>query len=328
MSEPTQKRELHPAFRPARDYIVALAPLLAMGTYLYGPRVLILAAISLVTAFACDILTALATSRRYEASDLSSYMYALIFTVMLPATASYQMVALGAAVTVLLGKQAFGGYGGYPFHPSAFGFAFTAVCFQNEIFKYPRPFTALALGPSAGEITVYGGISNTLRLGGVPEADLTDMLIGRYPATMGTAFCLIIAACGALLIARGTLKWRISASYLVTCAAFALALPRINAPALDSLMYEMLSGAVVFAAVFMAAIPSLSPRGGWAQAVYGLALGLAVTLFRRVGYFEMGVCFATLLVNPLAPWFDRIFSGEKKAKRTLSKKTEKGGERA
>lgn len=333
MGELSEKRALHPAFRPARDYLFALVPLLAMGTYLYGWRVPILAGISLATAFVCDILTTLATSRRYEASDLSSYMYALIFTVMLPATASYHMLALGTAVTVLLGKQAFGGYGGYPFHPSAFGYAFTAVCFQDTIFKYPKPFSQIGLGITAGDVTLYGGVSSTLRLGGVPEVDAADLLIGNYQSPIGTAFCAIILACGALLIARGTVSLRISLSYLLTCAAFAYALPRISATPLESLTYEMLSGAVIFAAVFIVAVPSLSPKQPWAKVFYGIAMGCAVTLFRRLGYFEMGVCFATLLVNPLTPWFDRVFApdGKKRKKKKNNASLEegaKGGESA
>ncbi|MDO4566460.1 MAG: RnfABCDGE type electron transport complex subunit D [Oscillospiraceae bacterium] len=316
MSEQAEKRELHASFRPSRDYLIALAPLLAMAVYLYGWRVLLMAAASLLTALGCDLLTALFTGRKYDSSEISSYMFALIYTVMLPATASYHIVALGTAVAVLLGKQAFGGYGGYPFHPSAFGFAFTAVCFQDEVFKYPRPFSSINLGLSTGDTVLYDGISTTLRLGGVPEVDLTDLLIGSYAGPMGATFCLIIIACFVLLVMRRTISWQESFFFLLTCGVIAALLPRAQLGWLDSLAYEMCSGAVIFAAVFLVSTPSIVPKAPAAKAVYGIVMGLAVTLFRRIGYFEMGVCFAALLVNPLAPWLDRI---------TQPKKTAKGG---
>ncbi|MEG2083753.1 MAG: RnfABCDGE type electron transport complex subunit D, partial [Oscillospiraceae bacterium] len=294
---------------------------LLMSGYLYGVRVAIIAGVSLVTALLCDLLVMMLTRRKADWSDISSYMLALIFVVMLPASVSYYIVAIGTAVTVLLGKQAFGGYGGYPFHPSAFGFAFTAVCFQNEVFKYPKPFSQIGLGIRS-DAAVYDGISTALRMGGVPDVERTDLLIGRYHGPMGATFCLIILACLALLIAHGTMTWHIPVSFLATCSIFALAMPRIQTTRIDSLLFELLSGAVIFAAVYIVAAPSISPNRAGAKLLYGVAMGLATTLFRRIGYFEMGVCFATLLINPLAPWFDRVLERLQKKPRSKGGETE------
>ena len=307
MSKTRFAQPRHPSFVPCRDYLFALLPLYGMATYLYGLRVPILAALSVVTALCCDLLAALLTRRRYDISDLSSLLFGLIYTAMLPASVDYSVAVLGTAVTVLLGKAAFGGYGRYPFHPAAFGFAFMSVCLPQEIYQYPRPFSEIGVGFDSGA-TLYSGVANALRLGGVPNVDRTDLLLGQYAGPLGTTFCLILLACLVLLIARGTVAWQIPAGYLATCALWAFVFVRIPASRLESVMYEMLSGAVIFCAVFIISAPSLAPKSRRAKALYGVVMGIAAMFYRTVGVYEMGVCFAALLVNPLAPCFDRVFA--------------------
>ncbi len=307
MPKRKQSRPRHPSFAPSRDYLLAMLPVLGMATYLYGLRVPVMAVLSLVTALVCDLLTALFMRRRYDPTDLSSYLFGLVYTIMLPASMRYTVIVIGTVVTVVLGKAAFGGYGRYPFHPAAFGFAFMSVCLPDEIFMYPRPFSAIGLGMESGA-ALYPGIAGTLKLGGLPTVDRADLLLGKYPGPLGTTFCLILLACLVLLIARRTISWQIPFFYLLSCMAWSLVFVRIPVTRPESALYEMLSGALVFSALFIVSAPSLAPKGGLARAVYGIVMGLAVMFYRTVGVYEMSVCFAVLLINPLAPYFDRVFA--------------------
>lgn len=318
MADLELRKQRHPSFVPCRDYIFAMLLLIGMASYLYGLRVVILAAVSLATSIACDLLACLMRRTRWELTDLSSEMFALMYTLMLPASIGYGVAMLGTAVTVLLGKHAFGGYNCYPFHPAAFGFAFVSVCVGDALYQYPRPFSEIGLGLQSGA-QLYSGVAQALRQGGVPNVDTTDLLLGQYAGPMGTTFCLIILSCLMLLIARGTVSWQIPTSYLLVCALWAFAFPRIQTTRLLSVVYEMLSGAIIFSAVFIASVPSLSPQTKWGKVAYGVTMGLFTMFYRTVGIFEMGVCFAALFVNPLAPWFDRLF-----AKKTVRMK---GGKR-
>ncbi|MEG2233869.1 MAG: RnfABCDGE type electron transport complex subunit D [Oscillospiraceae bacterium] len=300
-------KQLHPSFAPCRDYIFAMLPLIGMATYLYGLRVPIMVVISLATAFVCDFAASLLRRVKFDISDISSYMFAVIFTIMLPATINYNVIVLGTVVVVLLGKHAFGGYGCYPFHPSAFGFAFMTLCIGDGMFMYPKPFSQIGIGV-ASDTVLYPGIAGALKLGGVPNVDTTNLLLGQYQGPMGTTFCLIILSCIVLLIARRTITWHIPISYLFTCGLWAFAFPRIQAGRLESVMYEMFSGAIIFCAAFIISAPSLAPTGRRAKIAYGVAVGIFSMFYRSVGVYEMGVCFAALLVNPLIPYFDRIFA--------------------
>ena len=307
MAENEILKRRHVSFVPCRDYIFAMLLLIGMATYLYGPRVLLLATVSTAASVACDLLACAMRRTKWEPTDLSSPMFALMYVLMLPASIGYGVAVLGAVVTVLLGKHAFGGYRHYPFHPAAFGFAFVSVCVGDAIYRYPRPFAEIGLGAESGA-QLYSGVAQALRQGGVPNVDTTDLLLGQYAGPMGTTFCLIILSCLMLLIARGTVSWQIPTSYLLICALWAFAFPRIQTTRLLSVVYEMLSGAIIFSAVFIAATPSLAPKTGWGRAAYGATMALFTMFYRTVGIFEMGVCFAALFVNPLAPWFDRVFA--------------------
>lgn len=300
-----EKKPLHPSFRPCRDYIIAMVPLLALASYLYGKRPLLLCAVAVVTAVLCDGLVSLLRRMPPDLTDLSGPMFALMFTLMLPASARYETAALGVAFTVLLGKHAFGGYEQYPFHPVAFGFAFASACWPEELYHYPRAFSAIGIGADSGA-NVYAGVAEAMRYGGVPSTSKTDLILGSYPGPMGATFCLVILACMVLFVVHRTISWRIVFSYLATCAVWAFLFPRIQATRFESVLYEMLTGAIIFCAVFIVPEPSVTPVSPLAKYLFGGVYGILTMMFRTFGPYEMGVCFAALLIGPLAPAFERL----------------------
>ncbi len=302
-----QPRELHSSYRPCRDYLFCMVPLIAMAWYLYGLRPVLLVVLSVFVAFICDLLANLLRRTRYQPSDLSSLMFAIIFTMMLPASVPYYVVIIGVSITVLLGKHAFGGYNAYPFHPSAFGFCFVSVCWTQNVYSYPHSFENLGLGIMS-TATLHEGVASTLKHGGIPAIDSLDLLIGNYPGPVGTTFCIICLSFLVLLIAHKSTTWHIPVAFLATCALWAMLFPRIQAGALDSVMYEMLSGAIVFSSVFIVAEPTIAPNNTNARLLFGVLFGIGTMIFRYFGVYEMGVCFAALLINPLAAYFDRLFN--------------------
>jgi len=299
-----QMSGLHESFRPCRDFIIAMVPLIGLAAYLYGPRVLILFGLSVATAFLCDLIAAVFSRNGMRVSDISSHMFAMIFTIMLPASSRYEIAVIGTAVTILLGKHAFGGYGNYPFHPSAFGFAFASVCWPETLYNYPASFSDIGLGLESGA-KMYSAAASVLKHGGVPVIETRDLVLGNYPGPMGTTFCLIILSCLVLLIVHGAMTWHIPFMYLLTCSAWSVLFRRAPFGMAESLIYEMFSGAIIFGAVFIIAERTTAPVNPKAKILYGILLGAGTMLFRTFGAFEMGVCFSVLLVNPLTSYLDK-----------------------
>lgn len=304
------KKQLHASFRPYRDVLIVMAPLAGMAVYLYGLRPLIMLAVAALTALLCDVLVAALRRDDYDASDISSIAFAIIFALMLPASARYELVVFGALIAVLLGKHAFGGYGNYPFHPSAVGFAATAICWPELVFKYPKPFSVIGLGFDSGA-RLYDAPAATLKLGGVPFIDKSDLVLGNYPGPMGATFIIILLASLVLLFVHGAMTWHVPVSFLGVVALWAFLFPRVLVSRGESVLYEMVIETVVFTAVYIAPEPVTSPSNALPKIIYGALIGVATMLFSHFGVYQMGACFAVLLVNPMASWLDRRFASRK-----------------
>ena len=69
--------------------------------------------------------------------------------------------------------------------------------------------------------------------------------------------------------------------------------------------FMLLSGALLFAAVFMVTDPvttPTTPRGAW---IFGLGVGALVVLIRVFGGLPEGVMYAILLMNAVTPHINR-----------------------
>lgn len=249
------------AYEANRDIVFMTLPLLALSTYFYGARPAVLCLTAAFTAMLCDHLVAWLRHRPCDKTENSSIPSALVLVLLLPATVHYYVVVVSVAVAILLGKHAFGGYGHYPFNPAAFGYAVAAVSWPGEVFLYPVPFTTMGV-LDTGSATVMESVSHTLRAGGVPNVDTFDLILGNYAGPIGATSVLILVACAMYLWMRRDITLGIPFGFLLSCALVAFFYPRVNTLGLElpwqyldirllSLKYEMLSGALIFAAVFL-----------------------------------------------------------------------------
>ena len=98
-------------------------PPLCMACYLYGLRPLLLCGFAVLMGNLCDRLISLLRRRVYQAGDYSNESFALVITLLMPATVDWYVLAAAILAGALIGKEVFGGYGSYPFHPAAVGYA-------------------------------------------------------------------------------------------------------------------------------------------------------------------------------------------------------------
>lgn len=290
-------------------------PLLFFAAYLYGPRPVLLCLVALLTGNLCDRLVALLRRRRYVPQDFSNESFALVIALLLPATVSWYVLVAAVLAGVLVGKEAFGGYGSYPFHPAAVGYVVAAVSWPEQVFLYPQPYTVLPLGDASG-VPVVNGISNTLRNGGLPNISTFSLVLGEFAAPMGTGAALIILACGLFLLVHRDIRLSAAVSFVLTCAVIAFLFPRqadlVDVAIGESVLarlnvvrFELMSGAMLYSAVFLLNEPYTCPRTRLGRILYGILVGVASMAFRYFGVYETGVCFALLLVNSISGWLDR-----------------------
>ena len=230
---------------------------------------------------------------------------------------SFVIILLVAAVLagVLIGKEVFGGYGSYPFNPAAVGYVVAAVSWPEQVFRYPQPYTSIPLW-DASMVPVSSAIEDTLRSGGMLNIGSLALGLGEYAAPMGTGAALVILACGLFLWTQKDAHMSASISFLVTCAVIAFFFPRQAGladsavlsnilPRLQCVRDELLTGAILFSAVFLINEPYTCVHHRMGRVLYGVLVGVVSMGFRYYGVYETGVCFALLAVNSVSAWIDR-----------------------
>ncbi|MBU3805574.1 MAG: RnfABCDGE type electron transport complex subunit D [Candidatus Fournierella pullistercoris] len=294
------------------DLLLMCLPLVAMAVFFYGLRPALLCLTAIITANLCDRIVALLRHTAYQKREWSSEAFAVMLTLMMPASVSYYVVFVGALATVMLGKEVFGGYGAYPFHPTAVGYAVVAVNWPEQMFQYPQPFSRLPLGMVEG-VALAESPLHVLKNGGIPVLDAMELLLGNYAGAMGLTALLVTLACAVFLISRRRISLLVSGGFLLGAALVAFVAPRMGflqegpllMDRLQAVKYELCSGGMVFTAVYLLADPVTLPKNRVSKLLFGLLLGFMSMMFRYYGIHEVGVCFAILSVNAVSGWLDR-----------------------
>lgn len=313
-----QEKELEKTGRYYKHLCWMTVPLLWMACYFYGPRPLLLCGGALLTGNICDRLVSLFRRRVYQPNDYSNESFALIIALLMPATVDWYVLITAVVAGVFIGKEVFGGYGSYPFHPAAVGYVVAAVSWPEQVFRYPQPYTDIPLW-DASSVPVSSTISDTLSSGGMLNIGSLQLALGEYAAPMGTGAALVLVACGLFLWVQKDIRLSASISFLVTAALIAFLFPRqvgltdgsilLNAGfRLRCVRDEMLTGAMIFSAVFLLNEPYTCVHHRMGRILYGVLVGAVTMGFRYFGIYETGVCFALLVVNSISGWLDRTES--------------------
>ena len=145
-----QEEELQRTGRYYKHICFLCVPLLCVSCYLYGLRPLLLCGFAVLMGNLCDRLISLLRRRVYQAGDYSNESFALVITLLMPATVDWYVLAAAILAGALIGKEVFGGYGSYPFHPAAVGYAVAAVSWPEQVFRYPAPYANIPLWDASG----------------------------------------------------------------------------------------------------------------------------------------------------------------------------------
>ena len=310
-----QEAQLQKTGRYYKHICFMAVPVLWMACFLYGVRPLLLCGIAVLTGNLCDRLVSLLRRRVYQAGDFSNESFALVIALLMPVTVDIYVLIIAVLAGVLIGKEIFGGYGSYPFNPAAVGYVVAAVSWPEQVFRYPQPYTNIPLW-DASMVPVSSAIEDTLRSGGMLNISSLALGLGEYAAPMGTGAALVILACGLFLWTQKDAHMSASISFLVTCAVIAFFFPRQAGladsavlsnvlPRLQCVRDELLTGAILFSAVFLINEPYTCVHHRMGRILYGVLVGVVSMGFRYYGVYETGVCFALLVVNSVSAWIDR-----------------------
>lgn len=286
------------------DAVITLGALYIMAGFYYSERAIYLGLVSVFTCVAADVIWCLICRRPVNMLDLSAVVTGMLIPLVMPATVSYGIVVAAGLFAISVAKQPFGGVGSNIFNPAAAGIAFAIVCWSGELFSYPMPFApALAEGAA---VPMYSGTAYTLYVGGSPQMDPKNILLGLSPGPMGTTNILVLVACLVYLVLRKTVRFQQPLLMLATVAAIAWIFPRVSGDRMSSVFYELAAAPTLFYLTFMFSDPVTTPARGMAKGAYAVASGIVMMFFRYTGGYEMTAPFALLMMNSVTPVFDTV----------------------
>ncbi|MDR2746578.1 MAG: RnfABCDGE type electron transport complex subunit D [Treponema sp.] len=327
------------------NMLIALGPASVFGIVLFGLPALLTVLVSVITAVTAEALFRLAVyGRRGEIRvwDFSAALTGLLLALTLPPSTPFWMTALGAIFAVVVAKEFFGGLGANVFNPALSGRAFMLMSFPAAMTRWHRPppgfpgrFT-LALEDSLGKASIVDGVSGvtplniaklladeksrlgeTLTAGDLLEAvgkdflssgasgggeawdTFTTLFVGNHAGSIGESSILfILAGCAFLLITK-TIDWRAPLTMTLTglLASWVLGYDPL---------FSVLSGGLLFGAVFMATDYVTAPLTSKGKLIFGCGAGLIAVLIRKWGGYPEGVTYGILIMNALTPFLNRL----------------------
>lgn len=339
------------------DVVIALLPCAIMGVVYFGWQALIIELIAVASCcltefvyffiankgFSNKCRDAKAVCRRFlHQFDFTSVVTGLILALIIPTTDKWWQVAyeviIGSVFAIAIVKMLFGGTGKNIANPAAAARVFMSVSFSLGV------YAACNIGAINA---VTDGILQTgaTNLSGLLKQNesaysLLDLFLGT-----GVAGCIGETCKPAILLgfiylcARKVIKWWQPLLYLFVFCLFAMIIGGFAGDAAaktgfysevdggyqfnaEAILANVLSGGVMFAAVFMFPDYVTSPKGIYGQIFYYVLAGILTALLRFYKGAEV-VSFIILLMNLITPLIDRYLIrkpfGYEKAKRRANK---------
>ena len=273
------------------DVIIALVPALLMAVYVFKTRALIVTAVSVIFCMLTEMVFNKIRKVECTLHDGSAIVTGILFAFVIPVGMGLQYVAIGAVVSIALGKMLFGGLGQNVFNPALVGRAFVQA-------SWPVAITSFTLDGMAGA-TMLDAMKR-----GIPEILIGEgnpyvqALIGKMGGCLGETSALALLIGGAYLIYKKQIDWKMPLIIIATVAVFTGIVGR------DPLMH-VLSGGLMLGAFFMATDMVTSPVTPKGKIIYAFGIGALIALIRMKGGYPEGTAFSILIMNGVTPLINR-----------------------
>ena len=306
--------------------VLALVPAGVGAVYFFGLHVLWLIGVAVFTAVLTEFLFQIFLRQPVQVADGSAVVTGILLAYNLPPEVPWWIVALGSAVSIGIGKMAFGGLGFNPMNPALLGRAFLMT-------SWPTHMTAFRIPPQLGTLSGIDAITDATPLNvfkhcreiiahassystdQVSEAsDAISQLygshgtlfFGRIGGSLGetSAFLLLIGA--VYLMYKRIIGWKIPFSFIGTVALLSWIFGGTGGLFTGDVLFHVLSGGLILGAFYMATDMVTSPITFWGRILFGTGCGVFTVIIRLWGGYPEGVCYSILLMNLFTPLLDRF----------------------
>ena len=271
--------------------IISLLPLAGYGIYLFGIPALITIIVSVVSCVVFETLFRVVTKQDIRVKDGSAVVTGLLLALVSPPAIPVWMIILGALFAMIVAKEFFGGLGANVFNPALSGRAFMFVSFARAMGTWSPPLDAES-GATILDSLTSGSASIGLET-------YVQYFLGTRAGCIGETSALLILLGFVLLLVTKIIDWRAPVAMLAVTAVLS-AFARV-----DPVM-SLMSGGVLFGAVFMTTDYATAPVTKAGRLIFGAGCGLITFLIRQFGGYPEGVMFSILIMNIVVPFLNNI----------------------
>jgi len=321
--------------------LISGAVLLVPAAIIYGFRAVLMALSGVLGAAAAEGAWRFFSNKEQTLSDLTAVTAGLMCALLIPAECPVWAPFFTAAFAVGAVKLPFGGPGRSVFNPAAVGGCFALLCWGNFKSSFDTPLKSVLFenlsgkcyGYSRGILPVFGTVNTASEkiAGSVsplvllsagnqntvsptdavaavcdPALSVGDFLLAGFNGPMGTTAILLIVLCAVFVSLFGSCAWQSSVGFVSSIALLSLMFPYNSIPVWQSPLYDLFTGATLFAAVFLVGDIMTAPHMNSGRFIYGILGGALTILLRRLGTAECCEIFAAALMCPASSAIDQL----------------------
>ncbi|GHU44322.1 electron transport complex subunit D [Spirochaetia bacterium] len=296
--------------------VISLLPVTVFGIINFGISALLNVVVSIAAAVCAEAFFRRITKQDIRIKDCSAVVTGLLLALVIPPSTPLWMTALGAIFAIVVVKEFFGGLGANVFNPALAGRAFMLMSFPAAMTTWLKPSGIRTPfyqfnGNAIDSVTTATPLVNLKdAIDGVSGAGaaandalggnlLQTLFIGNHAGCIGETSILLILVGGLFLLVTKTIDWR--APVALICTSFIASAALGMNPVLS-----VLSGGVVFGAVFMATDYTTTPVTEGGKIIFGIGAGLIAILIRKFGNYPEGASYGILIMNMVVPFLNRI----------------------
>ena len=220
----------------------------------------------------------------------------------LPIKTPIYVLALGSIVAGL-SKIVFGGFGRNIFNPALIGYIFITACFSFIFTTSNYSVDAISQATPLTNATMVSGIGTYDEII-KPYGSLSNFFFGTIPGALAETSALLCLVAFIYLTATKTIKWRIPVAYVSTVFLITFGISRMLGVGLYYPLFQVLSGGLMFGAVFIATDPVTSAVTPTGQVFQGILLGILTVAIRFIT--TEGVATSILIMNMFVFMLDKI----------------------
>lgn len=318
--------------------IAAMLPAIVLQYYYFSAGVLIQSSMAIIFAYCLELIITRLRKKPtfFYVSDFSAILTALILAIAIPPYAPYWIILIGVFCALVLGKHVYGGLGQNPFNPAMVGYVVLLISFPLHMTTWTPPSALLPIDlawQDAFQLIFNGNNTHGMSLSQLPHlidgitqaTPLDSVKFGLFEQNSITNIIqspifdnrllnglahgwwqvnIAFLIGGLFLIWRKVIHWQTPAALLLTLLLCSLIHWGIDSQNNINPIVQLVSGATMFCAFFIATDPvtaSITPKGKW---IFGSLVGFLIYIIRYYGNYPDGVAFAILLANICVPFID------------------------